>query len=32
VSGAPPDKTIWLIVLGVIGVISGGIGAFRKSS
>lgn len=26
VSGAPTDKSIWLIVLGVIGIVSGGLG------
>lgn len=34
VTGAPTDKSIWLIVLGVIGVLSGGAGVFfggRKS-
>lgn len=28
VTGAPTDKSIWLIVLGVIGVLSGGAGVF----
>jgi hypothetical protein len=28
VTGAPTDKSIWLIVLGVIGVLSGGAGMF----
>ena len=33
VTGAPTDKSIWLIVLGVIGVLSGGLGlVFRRSS
>jgi hypothetical protein len=32
VSGAPTDKTVWLIALGVIGVIAGGFGlVFRKA-
>lgn len=26
VSGAPSDKSIWLIVLGVLGIVSGGLG------
>jgi hypothetical protein len=31
VSGTPTDKTVWLIALGVIGVIAGGFGlVFRK--
>jgi hypothetical protein len=31
VSGAPTDKTIWLIALGIIGVVTGGVGlVFRK--
>jgi LPXTG-motif cell wall-anchored protein len=33
VSGAPTDKTIWLTVLGVIGIVAGGLGlVFRRSS
>lgn len=33
VSGAPTNKSIWLIVLGVLGIISGGVGLFfRRSS
>jgi hypothetical protein len=32
VSGTPTDKTVWLIALGVIGVVSGGFGlVFRKA-
>jgi hypothetical protein len=32
VTGAPTDKTVWLIALGVIGVITGGFGlVFRKA-
>lgn len=27
-TGSPTDKSIWLIVLGVIGIISGGAGMF----
>jgi hypothetical protein len=30
VNGAPTDKSIWLIVLGVIGVASGGYGIFFR--
>jgi hypothetical protein len=30
VSGTPTDKTIWLIALGVIGLIAGGFGLFRR--
>ena len=33
VTGAPTNKSIWLIVLGVLGIISGGVGLlFRRSS
>lgn len=33
VSGAPTNKSIWLIVLGAIGVLTGGAGLFfRRSS
>lgn len=32
VSGAPTDKTVWLIALGVIGIVAGGFGlVFRKA-
>ncbi len=32
VSGTPTDKTVWLIALGVIGVVTGGFGlVFRKA-
>jgi LPXTG-motif cell wall-anchored protein len=32
VSGTPTDKTIWLIALGIIGIIGGGFGfLFRKA-
>jgi hypothetical protein len=32
VSGTPTDKTVWLIALGVIGIVSGGIGLlFRRN-
>jgi len=30
VSGAPTDKSIWLIVLGVIGIVSGGLGLLLR--
>jgi LPXTG-motif cell wall-anchored protein len=30
VNGAPTDKTIWLIALGVVGLIAGGFGLFRR--
>ncbi len=30
VSGTPTDKTIWLICLGVVGVIAGGCGIFTR--
>jgi hypothetical protein len=32
VSGSPSNKTIWLIALGVLGIVSGGIGVFRRTS
>jgi uncharacterized membrane protein len=32
VSGTPTDKSIWLIVLGVIGIVSGGVGIFFRRS
>lgn len=33
VTGAPSDKSIWLIVLGVIGILVGGVSLFfRRSS
>jgi len=31
VSGAPTNKTIWLIALGVIGIVAGGVGVFRRA-
>jgi uncharacterized membrane protein len=31
VSGAPTNKTIWLIALGAIGIIAGGVGIFRRA-
>jgi Protein of unknown function (DUF3185) len=30
VSGTPTDKTIWLIALGVVGIIAGGCGIFTR--
>lgn len=30
VTGAPTDRSIWLIVLGLIGTIVGGIGLIRR--
>lgn len=30
VQGAPSNKSIWLIALGIIGVLAGGIGLFRR--
>jgi hypothetical protein len=32
VTGAPTDKSIWLIALGVIGILVGGIGVLRRRS
>jgi LPXTG-motif cell wall-anchored protein len=32
VTGSPTDKSIWLIVLGVIGILSGGFGLFFRRS
>jgi LPXTG-motif cell wall-anchored protein len=32
VNGAPTDKSIWLIVIGVIGILSGGFGLFFRRS
>jgi LPXTG-motif cell wall-anchored protein len=32
VSGTPTDKTVWLIALGIVGIIAGGFGlVFRKA-
>lgn len=33
VTGTPTDKSMWLIILGVVGVVAGGVGLFagRKS-
>jgi LPXTG-motif cell wall-anchored protein len=30
VNGAPTDKSIWLIALGIIGILSGGFGLFIR--
>jgi hypothetical protein len=30
VNGAPTNKSIWLIVLGIIGIISGSVGLFFR--
>ncbi len=30
VSGTPTNKSIWLIVLGALGIVSGGIGLFLR--
>lgn len=32
VTGTPTDKSIWLIVLGIIGIIVGGLGSFFRGS
>jgi len=33
VTGTPTDKSMWLIILGVIGIIVGGLGSlFRRSN
>jgi LPXTG-motif cell wall-anchored protein len=32
VTGSPTDKSIWLIVLGVLGILSGGFGLFFRRS
>lgn len=32
VTGAPSDKAIWLIVLGIIGIVTGGVGLFWRRS
>jgi hypothetical protein len=32
VSGSPTNKSIWLIALGVIGILSGGFGLFIRRS
>ncbi len=31
-TGTPTDKSLWLIVLGVIGIIAGGFGSFSRRS
>jgi divalent metal cation (Fe/Co/Zn/Cd) transporter len=30
VSGTPTDKSIWLIAVGVIGIVAGGVGLFFR--
>ena len=32
VTGTPTDKSIWLIVLGVVGILVGGFSSFRRAS
>lgn len=33
VTGTPTDKSLWLIILGVVGIIVGGLGSlFRRSN
>jgi Protein of unknown function (DUF3185) len=32
VTGSPTDKSIWLIVFGVIGILSGAFGLFHRRS
>jgi LPXTG-motif cell wall-anchored protein len=32
VNGAPTNKSIWLIALGIIGILSGGFGLFFRKS
>jgi hypothetical protein len=32
VTGTPTDKSIWLIVLGVVGILVGGFSAFRRGA
>jgi hypothetical protein len=32
VTGTPTDKSIWLIVLGVIGILVGGFNSLRRTS
>jgi uncharacterized membrane protein YidH (DUF202 family) len=31
VTGTPTDKSIWLIVLGIIGILVGGFSSFRRA-
>ncbi|MDB6113565.1 MAG: hypothetical protein JWQ62_510 [Lacunisphaera sp.] len=30
ITGSPTDKSMWLLGLGIIGIIIGGLGAFRR--
>jgi hypothetical protein len=32
VTGTPTDKSLWLIILGIVGVIVGGVGSFFRRS
>lgn len=32
VTGTPTDHSMWLIILGIVGIIIGGFGALRRSS
>ncbi|MBS0632440.1 MAG: DUF3185 family protein [Verrucomicrobia bacterium] len=32
VSGTPTNRSIWLIILGIVGIIGGGIGMLRRSN
>lgn len=32
VTGTPTDKSLWLIILGIIGIIVGGLGSLFRSS
>jgi hypothetical protein len=31
-TGTPTDKSMWLIILGIVGIVTGGLGALRRSS
>ena len=31
VTGTPTDKSIWLIVLGIVGILVGGFSSFRRA-
>lgn len=32
VTGAPSDRSVWLIVLGLVGILSGGFGIFFRKT
>jgi Protein of unknown function (DUF3185) len=32
VTGTPTDKSLWLIILGIVGIIVGGVGSFFRRS